>query len=350
MSDIRTALEEAFSSAESTSEDSSTDHSAQPAADAGEGAGATQPTQDEPATPVSDRARTPDGKFAAASTEAKETPVQPAPEPAPVRKAPSSWKPDAQAAFLKADRGEALTNDEIKLLTAEAERRENDFHKGVSEFKSHSERARSYDAAIAPYQAHLQSLGVDAPTAISALMKADYTLRTSDPATKAAYLSQLAREYGVDLGQAQAAPPMDPQMQYLTQQLNELRQNQMQWHNSIQQQEQARAQAELSQFATAGKPHFDAVRGDMADLLETGKAKTLEEAYEMAAWMRPEIRTSLIDQQRADAQRKAMEQVQARKAQTASVSVKGSGPVSAGGQPVNGSLRDIIAAQFADNL
>lgn len=343
MSDIRTALEEAFSNSETESE-----QTAQVAADATEGAVESQPIQSEPTTNT-ERTRSADGKFAAA-TEAKETPTEPFPtEPAPVRKAPSSWKPDAQAAFLKADRGEALTNDEIKLLTAEAERRENDFHKGVSEFKSHSERARSYDQAIAPYQAHLQSMGIDAPTAISALMKADYTLRNSDPATKAAYLNQLAREYGIDLGQAQAAPQIDPQMQYLTQQLNELRQSQQQWHNSVQQQEQAKAQQELSQFATTEKPHFDAVRNDMADLLETGKAKSLEEAYEMAAWMRPEIRTTLIDQQRADAQRKAMEQAQIRKAQTASVSVKGSGPISAGGQPVNGSLRDIIAAQFAEN-
>lgn len=338
MSDIRTALEEAFNSSETESaapEPVTID---------------VQATETAPeAAPAPERTRSADGKFAA-TTESKEAPSEPFPEPAPVRKAPSSWKPDAQAAFLKADRGEALTGEEIKILTAEAERRENDFHKGVSEFKTHSERARAYDAAIAPYQQHLQSLGVDAPTAINALMKADVTLRTSDPATKAQYFQQLAREYGIDLGQAQAAHQLDPQMQYLTQQLNELRQNQQQWHNSIQQQEQAKANHELTQFATADKPHFDAVRSDMADLLETGKAKTLEEAYEMAAWMRPEIRTSLIDQQRADAQRKAMEQVQTRKAQTASVSVKGSGPVSAGGQPVNGSLRDIIAAQFADNL
>ena len=78
------------------------------------------------------RARSEDGKFAK-----KEPEVTPEAEPAP-RKAPSSWKPAAQEAFLKADRGEPLTTEEIKLLTQEAERRESDFHKGVSEFKSHS--------------------------------------------------------------------------------------------------------------------------------------------------------------------------------------------------------------------
>jgi hypothetical protein len=323
MSDLRTALEEAF--AEKAEE--STEVKPEPT---------PEPEQTE-------QPRDEAGKFAKEIEQTEQTePTQ--------RKAPSSWKPAAQEAFLKADRGEALTPEEIKLLTAEAERRESDFHKGVSEFKSHSERAKAYDAAIAPYQAHLQRLGVDAPTAISALMRADTILRTSDPATKAQYFSQLAREYGIDLNSVQEPPQLDPQTNYLMSELQQLRNQQQMWQNQIQQQEQARANSELTKFATADKAHFDAVRGDMADLLETGKAKTLEEAYDMAVWMRQDIRQSLLDQQRAEAQKKALEQAQAQKARTAAVSVKGSSPVSGGVQPgTKGSLRDIIAAQFDSN-
>lgn len=290
------------------------------------------------------RARSEDGKFA--KKEPEVTPeAEVAPEPAP-RKAPSSWKPAAQEAFLKADRGEPLTTEEIKLLTQEAERRESDFHKGVSEFKSHSERAKAYDAAIAPYQQHLQSLGVDAPTAINALMRADMTLRTSDPVTKAQYFAQLAKEYNIDLNQLQEPPQLDPQTQYLMNELQVLRNQQQMWQNQARQQEQAIAQEQLASFATPDRPHFDAVRNEMATLLETGSAKDLQEAYEMAVWMRPDIRQSLLDQQRAEAQKKALEQAQAQKARTAAVSVKGSSP-SSGVQPGSkGSLRDILAAQF----
>lgn len=287
------------------------------------------------------RARSEDGKFAKKEPEAEVTP-----EPAP-RKAPSSWKPAAQEAFLKADRGEPLTTEEIKLLTQEAERRESDFHKGVSEFKSHSERAKAYDAAIAPYQQHLQSLGVDAPTAINALMRADMTLRTSDPVTKAQYFAQLAKEYGIDLNQVQEPPQLDPQTQYLMNELQVLRNQQQMWQNQARQQEQAIAQEQLASFATPDRPHFDAVRNEMADLLLTGKAKNLQEAYEKAVWSDPDIRQSLLDQQRAEAQKKALEQAQAQKARTAAVSVKGSSPASSGVQPGNkGSLRDILVAQF----
>jgi hypothetical protein len=341
MSDIRSALEEAFKNADEA--ESPTVEAVTP-----------EPTEAAP-EPAKGPERDESGKFKAKTVEAKETPtapVEPAPAPEPVtsRKAPSSWKKEAQEAFLKADRGEALTPDEIKMLTTEAERRESDFHRGLNEFKSHSERAKAYDQAIAPYQGYLQQMGVDAPTAIQALMRADMTLRTSDPQTKAQYFAQLAKEYGIDLGQVQNPQPVDPQVQYLNQQMQTLRQQQQMWQNQIQQQEQMRVQQELHSFATADKKqHFDAVRGDMADLLETGKAKSLQEAYDMAVWMRPDIRQSLIEQQRQDAQRKAVEAAQAQRAKTAAVSVKGSSPTSAGGQTPQGSLRDILAAQFADN-
>jgi len=301
------------------------------------------PAQD--VTPDKPLVRDEVGRFAAKEPVA-EVPVEPA--PVVERKAPSSWKPEAQTAWSKADKGEPLTAEEVRLLALEAERREGDFHKGVQEFKTHSERARAYDNVITPYRDYLQTLGVDAPTAINALLNADKTLRTGDPATKAAYFARLAQEYGIDIGQVQQPAPVDPTTQHLMQQMNSLRQQQEMWQNQIQQQERAKAEAEISEFA-AGKPHLDAVRGDMADLLSTGKAKTLNEAYDMAVWMRPDIRQTLIEQQRAEAQRKALEQAQAARAKTAAVSVKGSSPSSGGATAPSGSLRDQLAAAFAND-
>lgn len=297
------------------------------------------------------RARDESGKFVAKEkVEATAEPVQQVTE-APVRKAPSSWKPAAQEAFLKADRGEPLTAEEIRLLTAEAERRENDFHKGLSEFKSHGERAKSYDQAVAPFNSYLEQLKIDAPTAIHHLLKTEYTLRTADPVTKANEFARLAREYGVDLNQINEPPDQDPQIAYLMKQIQDLQSAQQQTYNQYQQQELAKANTIIEQMANDvdNFPHFEAVRGDMADLLESGKAKSEKEAYEMAVWMRPDIRTTLLDQQRAEAQRKVIDAAQAQKAKAAAVSVKGSSPASGGVQPVKGSLRDMIAAQFADS-
>lgn len=333
MADIRSALEDAFRDAEAPEVETKPVE-------------AQETVQEAP----EQRARDDAGRFAA---KVQDAPI-PAPEPVldtagtvPERKAPSSWKPDAQTAWLKADRGEALTPAEVKLLAQEAERREGDFHKGVAEFKTHSERARAYDQAIAPYRDTIKSLGVDEATAIGALLKADHTLRYADPATKAQYFAQLARQYGIDMGQVAEPPQVDPQTQYLMQQLQELRQTQQSWQNSIQQQERQRAEQELAAFST-GKPHLDAVREDMARLLETGVATSLQDAYDRAVWMRPDVRQTLIESERQEAQRKATEQATLNRARSAAVSVKGSSPAGAG-QPSNQSLRDTIAAAFAND-
>jgi gas vesicle protein len=292
------------------------------------------------------RARDEQGKFAPKAQEVTETAPEPV-EPKPERRAPSSWKPAAQEAFLKADRGEPLTPEEVRILTAEAERRESDFHRGVESFKTHAQKARAYEQAIAPYQQTLNQLGVDAPTAISKLLQADHTLRYADPVAKAQYFQSLAQQYGIDLGQVQNVQPQDPQTQYLMQQLNELRQTQQMWQNSIQEQERSKANHELESFATSDKAHFEAVRNDMADLLESGKAQSLEQAYEMAIWMRPDVRQTLIEQQRIEAQRNYEQQQRTQRAKTASVSVKGSSPSSGGSQPPGGDLRALLESQFA---
>lgn len=322
MPDIRSALEEAFKDSE-----------AEP-----------QQSAPEPQEPQEAQPRDEAGKYANKEAPEPVADIAP-PEPIVERKAPSSWKPDAQQAWLKADRGEALTPAEVKMLALEAERREGDFHKGVAEFKTHSERARAYDAAIAPYRETIKTLGVDEVTAIGALLKADHTLRHADPATKQAYFAQLAQQYGINLGEP--APQVDPNTQYLMQQLHELRQTQQLWQNQQQQQERARAEQELAAFAS-GKPHLDAVREEMARLLETGIAANLQEAYERAVWSRPDVRQSLIEQERAEAQRKAVEQANATRAKTAAVSVKGSSPASV--VPAQGgSLRSTIEAAFAND-
>jgi len=288
------------------------------------------------------------GKFSAKETQAPtDEPIAP-PTAEPEIKAPSSWKPEAKEAYIKAERGEQLTPQEIKLLTAEANRREADYHKGLEGYKTHAQRAREFEQALQPYQQTIQQMGLDGPTAAARMLQVEHTLRYADPATKAAMLNKIAQDYGIDMGVAQNMPQQDPQTQYLMQQLNELRQTQQMWQNTIQQQEREKANYELTNFSSNGeKTHFEAVRNDMADLLETGKAQSLEQAYEMAIWMRPDVRQTLIEQQRIEAQKKFEEQQRAARAKTASIGVKGSSPSSGGSQPQGGSLRDILEAQFA---
>lgn len=300
-------------------------------------------------TPTDDRPRDEAGRFAAKPVEEAAPVVESVQEVAPPRKAPSSWRPDAQAAYLKADAGEPLTPAEVKLLTEEANRRESDYHKGIEQYKTHAHEAQAYQRVVEPYMQTIRSLGVDAPTAIAKLFQADHTLRYADPATKARFLGQLAQEYGIDIGQVANAPPVDPNMQYLQQQLHQQQQQIQQFHQQQEMREQAGFQSEIQRFAAdPAHTHFEAVKEDMALLLQTGKAQDLKSAYDTAVWMRADIRQSLVEQQRAEAHRAAQEQAQATRAKSAAVSVKGSSPAGAGVQPVKGSLREQLDAAFSE--
>ena len=304
----------------------------------------------QPEVEVQSRERDEAGRFAAkeeAKPEAVEQTQQV--EVAPPRRAPSSWKPDAQAAYLKAEAGEALTPAEIKLLTAEANRRETDYHKGIEQYKTHAQEAQAYQRVVEPYMQTIRSLGVDAPTAVAKLFQADHTLRYSDPATKARFLGQLAQEYGVDLGQVINAPQVDPNVQYLQQQTMQLQQQLQQFRQQQEMTEMSGYQSEIQKFMSdPAHVYFNDVREDMARLLSTGNANDLKDAYEKAVWMRDDIRQSLIEQQRAEAQRAATEKSQTNRAKAASVSVRGGSPAGSGAPPAKGSLRDTIAAAFDD--
>lgn len=257
----------------------------------------------------------------------------------PAKKAPSSWKPDAQAAF---DALPPHVQDEVL-------RRESDYHKGIEGYKTHAQAAQAYEKAVAPYMQTIQKLGVDPATAVSKLLEADNTLRYADPATKAQFFSQLAQQYGIDLAQVANPPAVDPQYQALQQQIQQQQTEMQRWKQEQEQQQQSVVQSEIDKFAAdPANTYFNEVQDDMALLLQSGKAQTLKDAYDTAVWMRGDIRQSLIEQQRAEAQKKATEQAQSQRAKAAAVSVKGSSPAASGIQPVKGSLRDQLEASFAE--
>ena len=304
--------------------------------------------------PEGDKPRDEHGKFVAAEKagegDAKPDATAPVVTPpeitppnvpaAPDRRAPSSWKPDAQAAF------NALPPN----IQDEVLRRETDYHKGIEGYKTHAQTAQAFERAVQPYMQTIQQLGVDAPTAVAQLLKADHTLRYADPATKVQFFSQLAQQYGIDLTQVANPPAVDPQVAHLQQQVQRQQQEMQRLVSDQAQQQQTAVLSQIERFAAEpNHPHFSEVRDEMALLLQSGKAQDLQSAYDTAVWMRGDIRQSLIEQQRAEAQKKATEQAQHQKAKAAAVSVKGSSPATGGVPPVKGSLRETIEAAFADS-
>ena len=148
--------------------------------------------------------------------------------------------------------------------------------------------------------------------------------RPRDPATA---VQSIAKQWGVDLGQiVQEQPYIDPTVQAL---LNPLQQKlaaieqqsqQQQW----QAQEQARAQQEAIQKAIVEKlaslevqkdesgslrfPHLAKVFDDIVLLANTGRYQTIEDAYDRAVLMNPELSQSVVK----DAEQKAIKEALAR--------------------------------------
>lgn len=282
-----------------------------------------QPVEEKPT-----RARDEAGRFTAAELAQQAADKAAEIEQAPViepKRAPSSWKKDAAAEF---DKLPPHVQDEVL-------RRETDFHKGIEGFKQHADLGRTIERTLQPYMQTIQQLGVTPDVAIGSLLKADAGLRHGTPEQKAMHLANLAQTYGIDIGQVAQVPQKDPYTFQLEQRLAQIQQQQEQFQQSQQEQQREALNSELQAFAATAE-HFEAVKEDMAALLQAGRATDLKDAYDKAVYANPQTRQALLEQQRSEALRQAQTQALNARAKAAAVSVKGSSPASgSGAAPTN---------------
>lgn len=177
----------------------------------------------------------------------------------------------------------------------------------------------------------LQAEGVDVLTATHNLMNLASRLRFGSPIEKATLAATIIRNYGVDVnalanvldGQPppQGHPPQqmlqDPRVDQLLATLQQAQQQRMA-------QVTERAVSEVEEFG-ADKEFFEDVREDMADLLEVAARRgidlSLEQAYERACKMQPEI-SKVLDAREA-AKRAGNSQQSTQRAKIAASSVRG---------------------------
>lgn len=299
------------------------------AAAAGGGAdeGAQQNASSAPASPIGEqkqgssdddalaaaaaRARDEQGRFAPAEkptdTAASETASTAAPEPQatetirPPASLPAALK--AEFATLPPAWQKAIADQEKSVSTAKAE------------WGEKGQRLNRLDEILAPRKDQLALAGKSDVQYVQELVAADVWL-SKDPL---AALDYLARSYGVNLqqiaqatgarqGQPQQGPQVDPTLAPLFQQVQTLTQTVAQQQQSAEAARLAEASSEIEQFAADPKNlYFHNVATEMGRLMESGRAKTLSEAYETACWADKDIRPLLIAQQapKPDAQQQA---------------------------------------------
>lgn len=322
--DIRASLESAFDTAENPTTET------------------TQVLDDQTAGETTEqkaeRARDDKGKFAKSDTKQTETTLEATNENQP-KPSPKSLKKEL------ADKHWATLDPELQDALLQ---RDDDFAKGIESYKSKADFADKMQSSIAPYMATINQFGVSPDVAVSELLKSDHTLRYGNEYQKTEMMLQIFRDYGISpqavFNRLQnGAPQIDPAIAPVYQELQTLKQQQQRWQQEQQAREQQALTSEIER-AKEGKEHFDLVREDMAALLQAGRASNLDDAYDKAIWARPDLRATLLQQEREKASESAKTTAQAQRSQAAAVSVKTSSPVSSSAQPDN--LRDLIASQF----
>ena len=305
--------------------------------------------ENQPEVSQPSRNRDEQGRFAPKAAEAVESEQPPAIEtPAPAEPArPKGWKKDFIPAWEKMSRGEALTPDEAKAIAGYAVQRENEFATGVSTYKTEAEQVRKWNEAVAPMIQRLQQHGVDPASYVKQLVGADQLLTHGTTDQKIQALGQLAQSYGIPLSvlaqgqQGSVNPIVDDLLSQIQSQRDEIAQIKA-WRS---QQESSSIESLVNDFKSSDKaPHFEAVRGHMAQLLEAGLAKDLEDAYEQAVFINRETRELELARQR-----EAQSNIDAvNKAKKASVSVRSSSPRgnAAGGTADPSDLRATLEAAF----
>ena len=229
----------------------------------------------------------------------------------PVRNPWASWKREAQSVLS------ALPPDTQRLI----QEREEQFHKGIEQYKQDAYQGRTLNKALAPHMEYLNQVGVSPETAISTLINAEKILRTSDQQTKTQMFMKLAHDYGIDVNSLTNIP-FDPYKYQLEQQLQAQQAQLAQIMQSRQIAEEAQLGQTIEQFAQTHE-YFDEVRETMADLLDKGLASDLNDAYSKAVRLNDDVfaRTTQTNAQVNPVQRANNA---AKAAKAAAVQVKGS--------------------------
>jgi hypothetical protein len=299
----------------------------------------TPDATEEPATEDKPKpAREASGKFKAktaeeVSTESTETDAQ---EPIVTQ--------DLQRLGLRKD--EAAEWDKTPPKIQEAfNRRINETMAGLDQYKQAASFGQNVYKEMQPYEATFRSLGLAPEKAVGELLKNDYILRSGTPQQKQSAAQNLLKYYGIDMGSVTAEQPyVDPQVDNLQRQLSQM-QNYIQ--NQEAQSQSAQETALNSEIAKAAQEneHFDRVKPEMAALLQAGQAKDLNEAYEKAIWINPEVRGLVLAKQQEDARKQAAE-VAAKARSAASVNVSARGRLPASNSTAGATMEETIRNKF----
>lgn len=311
------------------------------------------------ATDTVDRNRAADGKFVKAEVTA---PIdKPIGNPSPVAtthdvpevqslQRPTTWKKEYLPLWDKMQSGQPLTQEEATKFLQYANQRETEYKTGVSTYKGEAENARVLQEAIAPFIPDLQKYGIHPAAWINNLGRAHQTLALGNDEQKLDAFIKLANEYKVPLQNLLGGQQPDQSYIQSRQELLTLQQqvdNLAKWKET---ENNARINSEIHRVESDKDkfPHFEAVRGTMAQLLESGMAPDLETAYSKAVRMQDDVWQ--IEQERLlnSAKAESAKTLHVAKAKAAAVSVKSATPTNTANNQSAKDRRSALSSAFEE--
>jgi len=272
------------------------------------------------------------------------TETQTATTPAETKsKAPQSWSAADRAHWDKIPA-------EVQAVIA---RREEEAHRGITTMGQEASFGRKINEIVTPYLPIIRAEGGTPEGAVRDLLQTAYVLRTANTEQKTALFRQIATQYGVDLtAVAQPAAEVNPELQALRQELAQVKGYLASGEQQQHQQVQAQAQQVIEAFAADPKNEFyEQVKPLMGQLLVSGQASTMQDAYERACWAVPDVRSTILSRQQAESEAKraaeAKAKADAKRRAGGSISGSPGSPVTTGttANP-NLSLRDELKQAF----
>jgi hypothetical protein len=255
---------------------------------------------------------------------------------------------------------ETAWKDLPPAIKQELQKRDQDYHRELTKHDEERATGRQFKDVVNPYMAQIRAEGGDPIQAVQNFFNIAHILRHGTPQQKAQILFDTARQFNVDINQAQQTQPrIDPvvgQLQQTVQQLQQKLQNQEQ---AVKQQTQSKLVELVNTFAsdTANYPHFSSVEQEMMALLQGGMfkddepAERLKKVYDYAVHANPQTRSTLIQTatQQSLEQRVADKKAKAEAARKAGSSIKGKpGMAAPHNQNPGGSLRDQLRSNWSE--
>lgn len=258
---------------------------------------------------------------------------------------PPGWSQDAKASWASLS----------PAIQAAVIKREQEISNGFAQYGQIAQRHKEFEQIVTPRRQYYAGQGISDTEAVNNLWLWFEALQNSP----AKAFPELAQRFGIDLStvipgaqaNADQSSYVDPVVQSLQEEIRQLRGQVGQVTGTFQQQAQERTRQELANFAK-DKPHFEAMRVNMGRLMQAGMANSLDEAYQQALALNPEIQAQIQRDQQAEAARKAAEAALTTRPASqrqAAVSLRGGAPSGANGAgkaPV-GSVGEELRKAFA---